>query len=114
MLSWIKRLIGAAIAVVVLLLVVGGVAYASDYAVEATVVSKDCSGALRGNGSVTVQAKLLPIEYTATGLGAPECSAVNTGNFVKYHLRSERVSLYQSEGGRCIYDTEHGVGGCDK
>jgi len=99
------------VTVVGLLLAVVGIAYATDYAVEATVEDKQCGGVLGGN-AVTIQTKLFGIVHTVTGLPQQQCLAVNAGNFVQYHLRSGRTSIYHSEGGACIFDSEGGVGGC--
>jgi hypothetical protein len=105
---------------VVALVAFAGIVYATDYGVQATVVSKDCGtgGAGGGGGvfplaapSVTVKTKVGSLRHTQ-GLPAEQCAAVPVGGFVVYHLRSGRTSLYQSEGGACIYDSAGGVGGC--
>ena len=106
----LRLVLGLAL-LVALLVAAAGVAYAMDMPVEATVVRKSSPCLFDGN-SVTVQTKLLGIEHTATGLPREPCLAANSGNFVKYHLRSGRTSLWVREGGPCIYDSVDGVGGC--
>jgi hypothetical protein len=101
-----------AFVLVVLVVSVAGLLYASDFAVEATVVDKDCGPLLGDNGQVTVRTKLFGIEHTMGGLPASQCSLVQQDNFVEYRIRSGRTSLYESEGGRCIYDSVDGIGGC--
>jgi len=106
------RIVVAAVLLAVLVLAaVGIVLYANDFAVEAQVKDKQCRSALGGN-FVTVQTKLLAIDYTLTGIPDYQCGLVNSGNYVQYHLRSERTSIYASEGGACIYDSVGGIAGC--
>lgn len=106
------RLVLGLVVLVALLAAAAGVAYAADMPVEATVVRKSEPCQVFGGNSVTVQTKLLGIEHTVTGLPREQCLAVNTGNFVKYHIRSGRTSLWVREGGQCVYDSVDGVGGC--
>jgi hypothetical protein len=101
--------------VVVALVAFAGIVYATDYGVEATVVGKDCGA---GGGvlplsapSVTVKTKVGALRHTQ-GLPAQQCAVVPVGGFVVYHIRSGRTSLYETEGGKCIYDSARGVGGC--
>ncbi|HUR63594.1 MAG TPA: hypothetical protein VM241_03845 [Candidatus Thermoplasmatota archaeon] len=112
--AWALRIgLGAIVALAAL----AGIVYATDYGVEATVVSKDCGA---GGGvvplaapSVTVRTKVAGLRHTQ-GLPAQQCAAVPVGGFVVYHIRSGRTTLYESEGGSCIYDSVNGVGGCPK
>ena len=99
----------AIVGLVVVLAAIGAIAYASDFAVEATV--KERCSPLNGY-AVPIQTRLFAIGYTVTGIPPHECTLVGPGNFVKYHLRSSRTSLYEREGGVCIFDSENGVGGC--
>ena len=90
--------------------VAAGAAYAADYGLEAEVVSKQCS--LLGASSITVETKVLGLRHTAGGMGHQVCTVVQSGNHIVYHVRSGRTSLYESEGGACLYDTVGGPGGC--
>src|SRR5688572_15057043 len=105
----VGRLMLSLVLVVLLLATAAGLAYMSDYVVEATVVDKSCKSPIPQRGDVTVEAKVLGLQHTVTNVPAQQCAAVNAGNFVVYRIRSERVSLYQSEGGACIYDSAGGV-----
>ena len=101
-------LVGTLIAVLAIAVVgVGGTAaylYASDYKADAS-VQDDCSG-----GAVPVKTKLLGLEYTVRNVPAHECVLLHKGNFVEYRIRSKHTTLYEVEGGRCIYDTLTGPG----
>lgn len=106
----VTKIVLGLVALVVLLGGVGAIAYAADAPVEATIIEKDCPGALRGGpGEVTVKTKLFGIEHS---LDVPrdQCLAVQEGNFARYHVRSQRTELYDKEGGRCIFDSEKGIG----
>jgi hypothetical protein len=110
----LKVLLGLVVAVVA----VAGIAYATDYGMEATVVSKDCgAGGDGGNPiplsdpSVTVKTRIGELRHTQS-IPATECQAIQPGNFVVYHIKSGRTSLFETEGGKCIYDSIGGVGGC--
>lgn len=97
------------------LLVVAGVSlYASDYAVEATVVEKSCISRTALNpgqaGGVTVETKLFGIRYTVEDVDATTCTAIQPGNYVLFRIRSQQTTLYESEGGDCIYDSVTGAG----
>lgn len=100
-------LLGTSLAIVAVLVVgvlgVGGYLYATDYKLEATVQDTDC-----GRGDVDVKTKLFGLEHTVPDVPAQQCNLLAPGNFVEYRLRSERTTLYQSEGGACIYDSETG------
>jgi hypothetical protein len=111
---------------VVALVAGAGIAYSTDYGLEATVVGKDC-GSSGGNGggqvlpladpeaqaapSVTVKTKIGGLRHTQ-GLAPQYCQAVQQGNFVIYHIRSGRTTLYETDGGRCIYDSGSGLANC--
>jgi hypothetical protein len=107
----LRRILLGLAGVVLLLAAVAAIAYASDAAVGARVTGKTEPCRPFGGNEVTVQA-LFGITATVTGVPYTECLAVNAGNHVVYHIRSGRTSLYTEEGGRCIYDSEGGVGGC--
>ncbi|HUR61288.1 MAG TPA: hypothetical protein VM286_02855 [Candidatus Thermoplasmatota archaeon] len=97
-----------------------GIAYYTDYGLEAVVVSKDC-GSTGGSGggffpfaapSVTVKTKIGGLRHTEP-LSAPQyCHAIEPGNFVVYHIRSGHTTVYSMEGGRCIYDSTTGLANC--
>lgn len=90
----------------------GGILYATDFALEATIIDKDCGGS-GGSGplrvleapEVSVETKLFGISHTIQDIPIEQCSTVQVGNFVKYHVRSERTIIYENEGGKCIYDS---------
>lgn len=103
----LKLVLRLAVLLVALVVVAGGLAYATDYGVEATVKEKRCV-----EKEVDVQAKALPLSHTATAIPADVCAALQPGNFVVYHIRSGRTILYQSEGGLCLYDTAKSPTSC--
>lgn len=84
-------------------LVAGAVLYAIDFQVDATVQETDCDLL-----QVKVQTKLFGIDHTVTDLPADQCRAISPGNFVEYRLRTQRTTLYETEGGDCLYDSETG------
>lgn len=102
---------------IVLAAVAGGL-YLNDYAIEATVIDKDCgsSGGVFGGGAtskVTVRTKAFGIEHTLKDFDNSKCQILRAGedgNFAVYHVRSERTILYEREGGSCIYDSAKGLG----
>lgn len=106
-----RILVAAIVLAVLVVAAIGVLLYANDFAVEASVKDKQCRSIVGGN-FVTVQTKLFAMDYTLTGIPDHQCSLVNSGNYVKYHLRTERTSIYASEGGTCIYDSAGGIGGC--
>ncbi len=65
------------------------------------------------NSTVTIRTKALSVEHTVTGFDDQKCwvlRAGEDGNFIVYHLRTERAQFYEREGGVCLYDTEYGPG----
>jgi hypothetical protein len=93
-----------------------GIVYATDYGVQATVRSTQCGtpgflGSGAGTGAVTIQTKIAGLRHTQA-VPNDQCLLISPGNFVVYHIRSGRTSLYKSEGGTCIYDSVGGAGGC--
>lgn len=112
-----RLVVRVALGLLVALVAGGAIVYATDYGLEAEVVAKDCGATTPGGAfplaapSVTVKTKLGGLRHTQ-GLPAQQCAVVQVGNFVVYHIRSGRTSLYESEGGACIYDSEGGVRGC--
>jgi hypothetical protein len=106
-LGLVLRIAGGLLAVV---LGLGGLAYATDYGVEATVVEHRCGASTllggSGAGEATVRAKMLPtVRHTVTDLPSQVCNALHDGNLVVYHVRSGRTMLYDHDGGPCVYDS---------
>lgn len=100
----VGKILGLALLILVLVVATGVFLYATDYAVEATVTGKDCQAQ---PATVTVETRLggltevVPVTPT-------ECLVIQRGNFVEYHIRSERTVIYERDpslGGRCVYDT---------
>ncbi|MEA3191404.1 MAG: hypothetical protein QOD77_1986 [Thermoplasmata archaeon] len=102
-----RLLLKVAVALVVLAIVAVATAYAIDMKVQASVVDKSCNPL--GESTVTVRAKVLGVTHTAP-VDTEVCATLQPDNFVEYRLRSGRTSLYEAEGGRCLFDTEHGLG----
>ncbi len=110
MLGLILRIVGGLLGVIV---GIGGVGYAIDYGIGATVIERKCAGGgiLGGSpsGEATVRVKLVPtMTHTVTELPVPVCNALHEGNFVVYHVRTGRTVLFDSDGGACIYDSQTG------
>jgi hypothetical protein len=82
---------------------VGGGLYASDYGFEATVTDTECR--VFGESTVTVRPKVIPMDLTQP-IGATECGIVQAENFVVYNIRTERVRIYEREGGTLLWDSE--------
>ncbi len=108
-----------AILIVLVLGVVGvfgawvGALYAADAPVQAVVTGKQCGSIpTQQSSQVAVQTKwpVPGIDHTVTEFPNDKCHLVNKDNFVEYHMRSGRTTLYQREGGTCIYDSVKGIG----
>lgn len=95
----------SSIATVLVLGVVGtgGYLYMTDYALEATVQGTNCTA-----GEVEVKTKMFGLEHTVPDVPAQQCAVLAPGNFVEYRVKSERTTLFESEGGACIYDSKTG------
>lgn len=108
MLGFFGGLVGKIVAVVVgvlLLLVVVGVAlYTSDYAARADVTGKDCQAR---PPTVDVTTRLFGVDRTVE-VAQQECFLMEKGNFVVYRIRTGQTTIYEFEGGKCIYDTVTG------
>ncbi|MGB0652869.1 MAG: hypothetical protein ACPGQL_06675 [Thermoplasmatota archaeon] len=114
------RAIGVIGILIVLVLIVGGIVvsvpvgyYLGDGAVEAVVVDKKCgSNPLGETSKVTVETRFpVPgVQHVVKEFPNDKCNLVNKDNYVEHRLRSGRTTLYQSEGGSCIYDSEKGIG----
>lgn len=98
--------VGILVAVVGMAVVgAGGTAaylFASDYKAEAT-VQEDCAG-----GQVDVKTKRFGLDHTVTDIPPQQCLLLKKDSFVEYRIRSRHTTLYEVEGGRCIYDTVTG------
>ena len=104
----VGKLLGLVLLIVVLLLTTGVFLYANDYAVEAEVIGKDCQPRAPDPPSVTVETKVGGLTETVP-VTSTECAIIQRGNFVYYHIRSERTIIYERDpaaGGRCVYDTQ--------
>lgn len=114
-------IVGSLISGIVSIALVGatvvGVAWYFDYGIQANVVDHHCNAPVgfaadSGTSVVTIKTKLLNIQHDVTGLDNSQCLQIQDGNFIIYHLKSGRTSIYQSENGPCIYDSVGGAGGC--
>lgn len=85
------------------LLVTGVVLYAVDYRIDATVQETRCDLL-----EVKVKTKQFGIEHTVRDVPVDQCGVLEPGDFVQYRIRSQRTTLYDEEGGRCLYDSETG------
>lgn len=89
--------------------VTGGILYASDFAVEATIVDKECSLSNLASAQerfVAVKTKLFAIDHKLADVPLDQCNIIQVGNFVEYHIRSGHTRVYDSEGGKCLFDSE--------
>lgn len=82
----------------------GGVyLYATDFKLSATIQETRCV-----DGEIDVETKKLGIDHTVKKVPAEQCNRLEAGNFVEYRVRSKRTTLYEVEGGECIYDSKTG------
>lgn len=58
---------------------------------------------------VKVHTRLFGIDHTVQDVPVQQCNALEPGNFVQYRVRSQRTTLYDREGGQCLYDSETGL-----
>ncbi len=100
----IGKIVGLAVALVLLVLVVGTAMYASDYGAEANVTGKDCNA---NPPTVDVKTKLFGVKRTVD-VERQQCFIIEQGNFVVFRIRSAHTTIYEFEGGKCIYDTKTG------
>ena len=106
------RVVPLVVAGAVLLLgATAGLLYATDYPIEATVRETHCAGPLQPDSEnrVEVHTHFLGIDHTVRGIPDRECVLLQSGNFVRYHLRSHRTTLYLEEGGECVWDSKTGL-----
>jgi hypothetical protein len=103
----VGKILGLVLLVLVLVVATGVFLYATDYPVKAEVVEKECQPVPPDPPSVTVKTRLGRLSETVP-VTATECLVIQAGNFVEYHIRSERTIIYERDpslGGRCVYDT---------
>ena len=105
----LKLILSVAGGLLVLGLAIIGGLYAFDAPVGATVDDKRCTA-----GEIDVISDFFGARTTVQDVPVQQCGAVQKGNYVSYYVRSERVSIYESKGGACIYDSVHGPGGCSQ
>lgn len=99
-LGWVAGLAGVLVAG---LAVTGVILYVTDYKVDATVQETDCM-----LSQVKVHTKQFGLDHTVTDIPVHECLLLKPGHFVEYRIRTQRTTLYTSEGGDCIYDSVTG------
>jgi len=91
----IVRIVGV---VVLALLLIGVLLYATDYGVEATVTDKGHDTEYYFIASTKLGG--FPVKHP---LPVDQWNAVNKGNFIVYHIASGHYELYQREGGPMLY-----------
>ncbi len=96
--------------------ITGGVLYASDAAIGAVVIEKDCASPLTGgpaDSAITVETRFpVPgVQHTLTDFDDQKCTVIEEGKtYAEYHLKSGHTIVYREEGGPCLYDSEKGPG----
>lgn len=111
-----------ALGLVLALAAAGGIAYAADYGIEASITDTHCVGSSNpafpdvlataaGDGStVDVRTHLFGIQHTVA-IDRHVCAALRPDNFVVYHVRSGHTILYTDDSrADCIYDSAAGPG----
>ena len=88
-----------------------GYLYATDYVLKADVQDTLCLGPLQPDDAnvVSIKTRVLGLHHDVSGLPDQQCNLLSKGNFVQYHIRTRHTTLYETEGGRCIYDSLTGV-----
>ncbi len=81
----------------------GGIAYAADVQLSATIQDKDCQPL--GPSTVEVETKFLAFKADVE-IEYDQCLILKKGNYVEHHIRTEHTTIYEVEGGACIWDTE--------
>lgn len=90
------------VGIVLFLAIVAASLWGMDYGVEATVVDKSCSA---GGSTVTVQETVTRFKHTEP-IALQECGVVQNGNFAIYNIRSERLQIFDREGGTKLWDSQ--------
>ncbi len=104
----VGKVLGLVLLIVVLVIATSVFLYATDYAVEASVIGKNCQGRPT---TVTVETRIGGLTETVA-VTSTECLVIQRGNYVHYHIRTERTVIYEKDpaaGGRCVYDTDNKV-----
>lgn len=104
--SLMGKIVAVAVGLLLLLVVVGVALFASDYGAEATVTGKNCQA---NPPTVDVETKLFGVDRTVE-VAKQQCFIIEKGNFVVYRIRTGQTTIYEAEGGKCIYDTVTGPG----
>jgi hypothetical protein len=88
-----------------------GYLYATDYVLKADVQDTLCLGPLQPDDSnvVSVKTRTFGFGHDVKGIPDQQCQLLSSGNYVEYHLRTKHTTLYEREGGKCIYDSLTGV-----
>lgn len=97
----IQTVLLAFFAVLTLVAAAGFVLYLQDYKLEAHVQDTRCE-----RSEVEIKTKQFGIVHTVTEVPLNECLVLQVGSFVEYRIRSQRTTLYLSEGGDCVYDSQ--------
>lgn len=103
--------------VVIGLVLVGGAVgtgaylYATDYVLKADVQDKLCLGPVAPDDGnvVSVKTRVLGLDHDVKGIPDQQCQLLSEGNYVEYHVRTKHTTLYEREGGKCIYDSLTGI-----
>lgn len=92
---------------------VGGIVYATDTQLEATVTDTECRGtplSTAEQSRITVQTKWWGITHTVEDVPNDTCHKAGEGMFAQHWIRSGRTRVFLSEGGQCLYDSAKTVG----
>lgn len=92
-------------AIVVVAALWGIALYSNDAAVNADVTKKSCD--LTGANTITAVTRIGHVSHTAS-VDYASCRAVPVGAFVVYHVRSQRTTVFATQGGPCIWDSVTG------
>jgi hypothetical protein len=79
-----------------------GALYVFDAPVGGTVSSK---AQCESQGIVGIETDFFGISANAD-VGVLKCAALQVGNYVKYHVRSEHTIIYSEKGGVCLFDSD--------
>jgi hypothetical protein len=98
----------AAIAILVVVGALGAVAwaYSTDYVLEADVKGKRCG--LDSLNVVSIHTRTFGIDHDVVGVPQDECTFIQVGDEVRYHIRSKHTTIYRD--GECVYDSVSGPG----